>query len=104
MGSRSNLLSAGRLYEQCLKLSDDLPGPANDANVMNMAILNNIAQVHLSLEDFDSALDTLQSVQTLLPETNIEDCVSPALPTILQMDEVIRNILVTSAPTMAACA
>ena len=101
VGARSSLLSAGRLYEQCLKISADLPGPPEDANVIKMATLNNIAQLHCSLSDYKSAVETLDAVRALLQET---DVTSPALTNILQMDDLFLNILVTSAPTTAPCA
>lgn len=100
--SRSNLLSAGRLYEQCLKLGDDLPGAATDAIVIKMIILNNVAHLQCSLGDVDKAIENLETIRNLLMETSIEDCVSPALPAVLQLDELVLNVLVTAVP-MTAC-
>lgn len=104
VGARNALLSAGRMYEQCLKLIAELAEPAEDNNVIKMVILNNVAQLQYSLGEFEAAVESLQAVRDLLPETNIDDCVSPANTSILQMDDLFLNILVTAAPTTAPCA
>ena len=101
LGVRSSLLSAGRLYEQCLKISSDLAETNGDAHVIKMATLNNVAQLHYSLGDYTSAIETLEAVRALLPDT---DVTSPAMTNMLQMDDLFLNILVTSAPTTAPCA
>ena len=104
VGSQSNLLSAGRMYEQCLKLGADLPGSFEDNNVIKMAVLNNVAQLQYSLGQFEAAVETLQTIRALLQETNLEECVSPAITSFLRLDDLFLNILVTAAPTTAPCA
>ena len=104
MGSQNNLLSAGRMYEQCLKLGADLPGSFEDNNVIKMAVLNNVAQLQYSLGQFEAAVETLQTIRALLQETNLEECVSPAITSFLRLDDLFLNILVTAAPTTAPCA
>lgn len=100
-GSQRTLASAGRLYDQCLRLSSDFEAPANEVNLFVMASLNNAAQINYSLGDFDLAVERLQSVRELVAETDLTAC---GLPNVLEVDEVILNVLVTCKPSTAPCA
>lgn len=102
-GSQKNLAAAGRLYEQCLRLSADLEGPAGEINILAMASLNNAAQIYYSLGDFDLAVERLESVRRLVSTTDLTEC-DAGLATVLQLDDVILNVLVTCKPSTAPCA
>jgi tetratricopeptide (TPR) repeat protein len=103
-GTRRHFISAARLYEQCLRLSDAIDGPVDDVNILVMSTWNNLAHLQAMLGDFDKALENLQTVQHLVCDTDVERCASPGLARSLQIDDVILNVLVTRRPTAAACA
>ncbi|CAB9515917.1 expressed unknown protein [Seminavis robusta] len=103
-GTERNFVSAGRLYEQCLRLSAEIEGSVDDLNIMAIAIWNNLAQLHYMLGDYDMAIENLKTVQGFVSDTDLEECVSPGLAHAVKLDNVILNVLVTSRPTTAPCA
>jgi hypothetical protein len=103
-GTRSNFMSAARLYEKCLLLGAEIDGPVNDLNILTIANCTNLAHLQAILGDFDKALENLETVKHLVPDTDVEKCVSPGFAHVLQIDEIILNVLVTSRPQTAACA
>lgn len=103
-GARRNFISAAGLYEKCLVLASEIDGPVDDLNILDMAICNNLAHLQAMLGDFDKALENLEIVRHLLRDTDVEKCVSPGLAHVVQIDDVILNVLVTSRPTTAASA
>ena len=100
-GFQGNLASAGRLYEQCLRLNNDIEGPEDEVSAVVLASLNNVAQIFYSPGNYDLALERLQCVQQLVSEAGLSACQS-GLTT--QLDEILLNVLAMCKPSTAPCA
>ena len=99
-GQEAKLRKALTLYDLCMQLtSGDSPCSA----ALLLVSLNNSAQIHFELADYEYAAEALEVLYQESETVSLSDC-PPALLDQRHVEQFSLNVLLTVRPTTAACA
>ena len=99
-GQEVKLRKALSMYDLCLQLIIEL-SPCSAA--LLLAALNNSAQIHFELADYQCASETLDALYGESAHVFLSEC-PPALLEQYHIDQFLLNVSLAKPPTTAACA